>query len=115
MVMLGLPTAAPIGAPAPDDADDIDPWRTDQHFVSLFRVCPEFQCILDWGRLSGFSTAVRDDVTGFVEKPVRDGVAWRARVPLLSTCIVEDPFSVSVLNDFHAYGKNGSERKKLIT
>ena len=45
MVMLGLPTAAPNGAPAPEHADDIDPCRTDQRIEScqMFRVCPEFQ------------------------------------------------------------------------
>ena len=39
VVMLGLPTAAPNGAPAPEHADDIDPWQTDQHFVLSIISC----------------------------------------------------------------------------
>jgi len=36
--MLGLTTAAPDGAAAPEHAGDIDPWRTEKHFYFVAAV-----------------------------------------------------------------------------
>ena len=63
---------------------DIDPRRTDK----LYFLCFQFYSIF-----SSFSVLVLcDDVTGLVERPVRDGVANPGALVLC--LIVEDPFNV---------------------
>ena len=83
MVTLGLHTTAPNGAPAPEHA------ATSSRGAGITILClvNYFMFVL---------LGVRDDVTGFVERRQRG--PWRARVPLLRTCIVEDPFLM--WNDF---------------
>ena len=82
MVMLGLPTMAPNGAPAPEHAAT----STRGGRINLFVSCQlrNVSC-LSWLSVLG----ARDDATGFEERSVRNGVmACRGRVPLLCNCIV---------------------------